>query len=281
VSVIEGLSHAQFASGTPTNFVKKHDLKPGITEKQAHQAVASEMVRFLKGALAGQQVFPTDSTKQQMEPFLTLMELEGNNFMKPPCNDNNIINTPSPTCLKGSPWMDEYAVPLMLQGPYKNSNIKFVNNDNFHPAKQLFPYHHPEIASTCPGDTTTECTVEHISVTTLHYTIVDEHFDFGTAPAAATEMKAKIKSAQSLRWAGGESEATFEQYDEKMDECQNINQAAWDLAYSMASDEAKAAYDNEGSKYVMVEDSFEGNGGLWIIKHLNFTESEDKTTVTV
>jgi len=135
VAVIPGLSHAQFASGDATKFVKKHDLKPEITEKEAHQAVAAEMVRFMSGALAGEQVFPNDQTVKEMEPFITLMEMEGSNFMKPPCNDDNIINAESPTCIKGSPWMNQYAVPMMNQGEYRNKQIKLVNNDNFHPAK--------------------------------------------------------------------------------------------------------------------------------------------------
>ena len=54
--------------------------------------MAAEIVRFLTGALAGEQVMPTDTTVKEMEPFIALMEMEGSNFMKPPCNDDNIIN---------------------------------------------------------------------------------------------------------------------------------------------------------------------------------------------
>lgn len=53
------------------------------------------------------------------------------------------------------------------------------------------------------------------------------------------------------------------------------------MAYNMASDSARAAYDLEGTKYKMIADQDEPNGGLWIIKHLNVTESEDQTEATV
>ena len=102
VSVIAGLSHAQFASGANTDFVKNHDLQPAISDAEANQKVAAEIVRFMEAVLHGEGMMPNYETKSEMYPFIKMMEMEGSNWMKPPCNDGSV----SATCLTGSQWME-------------------------------------------------------------------------------------------------------------------------------------------------------------------------------
>lgn len=45
--VLEGVSHAQFMSGTPPSTVKDRDLKPDVTEDAAHKSVATATVEFI------------------------------------------------------------------------------------------------------------------------------------------------------------------------------------------------------------------------------------------
>jgi len=40
-----------------------------------------------------------------------------------------------------------------MAGDIANKNIKVVNDDNFHFAYTLIPYHHPSIESTCDANT--------------------------------------------------------------------------------------------------------------------------------
>jgi len=62
--------------------------------------------------------------------------------MKPACYADEMVNPVKPTCLKGSPWVQSMAIPLLI-GQLQNELITIVNDDNFHPAAELFPYHHP------------------------------------------------------------------------------------------------------------------------------------------
>ena len=50
VTVVEGLSHMQFADGEPPTFVFEHDLLPELTYAAAHAAVASDVALFMRGA---------------------------------------------------------------------------------------------------------------------------------------------------------------------------------------------------------------------------------------
>lgn len=47
VVVIKGLTHMQFASGTPPSLVKDRDLKPEITYDAAHQRIAEASYYFI------------------------------------------------------------------------------------------------------------------------------------------------------------------------------------------------------------------------------------------
>jgi len=101
-----------------------------------------------------------------MENFGKAMELEGNQALKPPCNNiEDVANPVSPTCLKGSEWMNTVAVPLLATGKraFLNPATKLENSDNFHPNLNLFPYYNaPNVTTRC--DNGKGCTVEHLSV---------------------------------------------------------------------------------------------------------------------
>lgn len=43
VTVLEGVSHAQFGSGTPPSFVQKNDLRADVTEDDAHTRIGQAM----------------------------------------------------------------------------------------------------------------------------------------------------------------------------------------------------------------------------------------------
>jgi hypothetical protein len=131
-----------------------------------------------------------------MAPFLEAMRQEGSAVMRPPCNTDDEIVTPTPKCTKGSPWVEERALNVMV-GDFLDPSVTLVNNDNFHPAAETIHYHHPEISNSC-ADTTGACTVQHVSINTNEYDRLNE-LDLGKTPIAATEMKAKFKSIQQLR----------------------------------------------------------------------------------
>lgn len=133
---LEGVSHMGFMSGTPPSAVLKRDLKPEVSEEQAHQMIAKSMSDFIeviihKDTTPPKQIDSGDSEKI-LQPLLEAMHMEGFYKMKPPCGDTNLINrVDDPTCLHGSPWSRDYTQKIM-GGIFKDSRITIVNDDNFH-----------------------------------------------------------------------------------------------------------------------------------------------------
>lgn len=62
--------------------------------------------------------------------------------MKKICDSPTLKNAAAPDCLTGSPFMDLHSHNLMA-GEIQNKNIKISNDDNFHLAYTVYPYHHP------------------------------------------------------------------------------------------------------------------------------------------
>ena len=50
---LEGVTHAQFLSGTPPLNVRLHDLKPDVSEAQAHEMIATAMVQYFDQIIFG------------------------------------------------------------------------------------------------------------------------------------------------------------------------------------------------------------------------------------
>lgn len=96
-----------------------------------------------------------------------------------------------------------------------------MNDDNFHKASELFPFHHPEIDSDCL-DKTGPCSVTHYSVTQNKYDKLNE-LDLGKTPIASQSMRVKFKSVTSLHVAAREADASFEQLDQQGTECANLD----------------------------------------------------------
>ena len=103
-----------------------------------------------------------------------------------------MINVPTPDCIKGSPWVEERAFKNLV-GELSDPNVTVVNNDNFHRASTVYPYHHPELSSDC-DDNSGACTVTHISVSQNVYDNLKEN-ELNTTPIGATSMRVKFKSS--------------------------------------------------------------------------------------
>ena len=94
------------------------------------------------------------------------MEQEGYVNLKPPCETSDLINKESLTCYKGTPWIDAHLLETWMPNPVSwNSKITVVNNDNFHNAASVYPFHHPIVNGNCDSSVTTECKIEHVSNT--------------------------------------------------------------------------------------------------------------------
>lgn len=56
VIAFEGVSHAEFMSGTPPLLVKNKDLKPDVSESDAHVMVSKAMVEFFDQIIFGNKI---------------------------------------------------------------------------------------------------------------------------------------------------------------------------------------------------------------------------------
>jgi len=54
-----------------------------------------------------------------------------------------------------------------------NKYITVRNDDSFHPASEVFPYHHPEIDHSCAANVTAPCETVHVSCSENAYNIFD------------------------------------------------------------------------------------------------------------
>lgn len=128
------------------------------------------MFDFISDTLYGATYTPSANTTHLLFPMIDAMENEGYINLKPPCNSDALINEDLPTCMKGTPWVNEYLLDTWLPNPMSwNSLIKVENNDNTHSASEVFPYHHPETEGVCDIDASEECLVTHISNTQVNW----------------------------------------------------------------------------------------------------------------
>ena len=232
VEMLEGIAHYQFAGGVPPSFVQKNDLKADVSDDAARQMVGSSLTSFVDDILTSGASSSNQATADFMAPFLEAMYQEGSAVMKEPCNQDDIINVPNNTCIKGSPWVQERAL-YNLVGDLADPQVTLKSNDNFHPASEVFPYHHPELQGDC-RKASGPCELEHISVTQNEYSHLDE-LDLGKTEIAAKSMRVKFKSSQIMHKKAREEDADFDALDMKLTECRDINKEVLDWAYSMAS----------------------------------------------
>ena len=63
------------------------------------------MTSFIDSVLKTGGSVSSQATGDYLAPFLEAMFQEGSSVMKDPCYQDDIVNVPTPTCLKGSPWI--------------------------------------------------------------------------------------------------------------------------------------------------------------------------------
>ena len=72
------------------------------------------MTNFIDDVLRYGGAESSETTSNYLAPFLEAMYQEGSSVMKPPCYQSDIINVPTPSCIKGSPWIEERALKTLV-----------------------------------------------------------------------------------------------------------------------------------------------------------------------
>lgn len=107
-------------SGTPSKEIQNGDLSSTLDTSEAQYIITTRMSQWMKSVLLGEQFKIDKSTEATMGVFLDAMNLEGSYNMKPPCNDVPIVNPVDPACLKGSPWVQDSALSILV-GKFTNT----------------------------------------------------------------------------------------------------------------------------------------------------------------
>ena len=116
VTMIEGMTHMQFASGPIPSNVHNRDLIPEITYDEAHDFVAKDAAAFANGLINNNwDVLMNRQTESAtlLAPMIEAFEMEGYHQFKPPCYCEALDEyggleygtcPEQPGCTSGAPW---------------------------------------------------------------------------------------------------------------------------------------------------------------------------------
>ena len=270
VVVVAGMNHFDAASSSPPLLVKERDLKSEISVQVAHEIIARLTTTFMEIRLGNDTGRSTllDAVKETdviVNPLIRAYEIEGSYHFKSPCYDQ----PPSEACQIGCPWTQQVAQPIM--GGLEAGRLRDV--DAFHPVSQINPIHLPSIVNNC-STTSRDCVVNTTTVSECVYDELD-NLDTGFASTSAHEIRAKLKSRQTIVNAAGRGPASFNTTDGGSI-CRVINQAAFDWATNATANRTLARFKRYGEPMRMGDDKGPYNAGpLWIYNPLEFNRRTD------
>lgn len=274
VVVVKGASHMQFASGEPPIFVKQNDMRPEITEDEAHSRISEALVAFIDGDQQTLNRLVTEAS-EFLRPLITALKLEGSYHFRPACDDTPLENRNQPDCGHGSDWVNYAQSILAGLDQYHIKSVNLIVDDNFHKVWEILPVHLPECNTTCQNGSAASCDLHCTTVTEVNYEVTDD-LDTGFYPVTAHELKSKMSSRQRVLEHVG-VKVDFHTTDE-IPICQTINQAAYQWALDNAGKATLARFQTDGEHYVMGDDEGPYNAGpLWIWYYLSFDEKQDST----
>lgn len=312
VTVLQGVTHMQFAEGDIPSLVAMRDLYPEVSYDEAHKLIASDFVNFLFVQVPGvadelvssateQLLQRLDETNAFIDPILQSLKLEGYHNFRPPCLCETDICEPQDNCTARSPYTATVSQPTMggVAGDDVDEAIRglVVNDtDSFHDVWETKPtVHLPKVLNecedphTCVLDTTTITqnvyhSGEDLEIWKIHIDVPG--MDTGFFPITAAEIRTKMISRESVYSHSGveaSDETSFDSLDAGGVRCGEINQKSIDwAAATIANSKTLQRYEQYGQKYVIGEDvDVCPAGPCWIWKELEYNESEDKETVEV
>lgn len=300
-AVIQGASHQSFASGEPSALCRQLDLAPAISHGAAAERVAALVADLLLGtptvesSSSGTAALPEVTLAARVaQPLVDALLLEGSTALgkvwcnsdwptNPSCNypkypDFSLPFGPAPApspplpsdCICGSKWITTEAAPKIAGVGWQPGISAVAAADAFHDVSDEHPFHLPHIWTKCSPSSS--CT---LNVTTLTMPVPGGGALFPNAtspPLSALEMRAKLKSRQTLWEAAGLSPPSS--VDKNNSVCREINQAAWDWALAHAEPTVRAAFEAGGEPFVMVDDKEAPiglTGPTWISKQLVYS----------
>lgn len=268
VVIIPGMSHMQFASGSPPELVFQRDLRPAISYAAAHAAAAQNVAAFLnvrmnlqRTASLRQLQAQVDATGTFSKPIIAALKLEGYWQFAPPCFSAKA----GERCTFGSPW-----VSFTAQGALGQNVAGVHNQDQFDDASDSSPL--PTIQNHCSS---ASCVVDTTSVTQLKYNILTA-LDTGFVPISASEMETKMNSRQAIELAHGATNPSFNATDGAgTNDCAGVNQRAWAYALSNGGAATVTRFRQLGQNITIGDDVLVSSVSSWVGKALSMTTAMD------
>lgn len=327
VTVVEGVTHMQFASGEIPSNVMKKDLIPEVSYDEAHSLIASDMMSFISGIYDDNWdtlLQRVEETNTFVSPIVDTLLLEGYHQFKPPCYCEETDEyggleygtcPQMPGCTASSPWT-QTGQEIIAQGQSDDigKGLRIAAADSQHIVTEENPSCHlPHVHAGSQGGKTTPnsvpsanpgngesdplcsspdgCTLTVNTITQLMYESGSEfdwwrintgndNVDSGYWPISAKEMKAKMKSRQSLWQAANNTKAvsgelSFDDLDSpEQGLCASINAASIEWGNNAAAAKTRDRYEKYGQK--MVADPSKGDkkvcvaGPCWIWADLEY-----------
>ena len=296
VTVIKGVSHMQFASGTPPKTVFDRDLLPEVSNEVAHALIAQDMNLFLTSRVTGDAASSytlervrLQETLKFVQPIIDALHYEGYHNFLPPCLCETDICEPSPTCTNACSFTNEVSQASMgagLQG------LTIKNIDSFHDVWETKPtVHLPVIQNSCTSPDGCTLTTQTITQGVYHtgedLEIWKKHFDVafadtGYAPITAVEMRTKMNSRQAVYSKVGIVDPSFNDLDETHERCGEINQKSIEWANSKVGADTLSRFSAHGQPYHVTLGSDIDvcpAGPCWIWRELQYNATVDGSMV--
>jgi len=275
IVVIEGMTHMQFASGSPPILVFEKDLKPEITYDQAHEDIGTVTAEWLDV-----QIKQTDSkvfddymknTDTFLQPLLKAFGMESYYYFETPCYMAypDAVDDASCCYSGGGCQCSNNWTPMSISWMADLPAISVVDSDVMHPVSQI-PIHLPHVNNTCTEPDST-CTLLTSTVTENIYG-PHQASDNPFYPLAATEMRTKLKSRQALQIAAGIADADFKTLDGTGTRCGELNQFVFNWALDLAGETSAHRYDKLGQRLVFGDDTMESSGWFWINTAMTYNQ---------
>lgn len=310
--ILPNQNHFSYVTGKQPLFVYLNDIHLDRDKLNKIDIASNDISQFIINSLEKNNSYYIEKRNKEsfviLKPIIHSFILEGYHHFKKPCYSERLdeygsfvysIIPKSNSCMSGVPWT-EIAQKIMID--YKNDHLHLIVNDSQHPVSQTKPsYHLPLIhksydkilgqyvyninPSNNPGNSKSSkplcqyyknCTLFLSTVSELIY---NDYFnlDTGFFPLSAQEIRAKMKSKQSIYMASNhpKKDVPFKYLDGYLSNlCSKINQKLLDIVLYNFSIPTHILnrYKSRGSELIIdrIDKKVCPTGPCWINSNLQY-----------
>lgn len=282
VAIVEGMTHQQFASGPATGLVKQKDLKPEISDSEAHDAASTVIADFIdrlaKLPSAGSAVdHAVKATGDFLQPLIDAYLLEGSKHFNAPAQ---IGGSQASQCQQGGCPSSCLWAPVAQSiiagvdssgggGAYvTNISNQYVDCKSSPVSGEVF--HLPNISNTtktASGQTVLEMT----TFSQGKWETLDAA-DTGYTYTSASELGTKMLSRQCTMIKGEGLWQTNFSVD-MQDFCAEANAQAFEWALAHADEATRTRFLSKGQNYTFGPDKEEVGGPFFLDAPISFVDN--------